>query len=199
MLYSPNNSEDEESLGDEECVWLLIPVAYVFNMVEGLLFEGVVLNGSIVVLITFICGWGYKLYFSYLKDNQKAVNEKIEGEIDNTANNYSNLKKDIGVERFANRLLNYTELKNKVQEGKEAFEKSMIFYSIVIILSGIIYSALYSYDKTSLVQYQTIILIVLGIASFLFLSNFKKLYDSKKHVETFLNGTSIDDLFEEEE
>ena len=168
-------------------------------MGDGLITGELILNGGIIALLTFTCSWGYKLWYLYLKSVQNEVNDRIEKEIEATATNYGSLKKEIGVNRFANRLLKLSQLKETVQDGKLSFEKKMIFSSVLIFLCGITYSALSSYDKNLLQQYQAILFIVLGATSLTFFYSFYTLYESKTDVEKYLNGKSVDDILDDYE
>src|SRR3989344_8450527 len=104
-------------------------------MADTTLIDWRVLAGSIVTFLTFLNGWAYKLYFTYLRDNRDKINQMIDSEIDINVRDYEKLKSDIGRDKFADRLLDLTTIKNEVIDGKEAFEKKMILASVTILLA----------------------------------------------------------------
>ena len=161
-----------------------------------ILIDWKLLDGSIVALISFCSGWGYKLWFSYLKEKEDIVNEKVGSEVDSNVKDYEGLKKNVGIEKFANRLLNLTKLKQEVYDGKKAFEKNMIFSAIILIVGGAFYSLLFRQEEV-LLKYQTLIFIIVGIALFIFLSNFYNLYKNKKNIENYLKGIPVDEIYKE--
>ena len=167
-------------------------------MADGIiLFDWKILTGSIVILLSFTCIWGYKIWYTYLQDKEDEVNKKIENEVDSNGKNYEKMKEDIGMKEYANRLLNLIKLKDKVIEGKNLFEKNMLFSGIAILLSGIAYSLL-SYNQELLLKYQNILLIVLGICVMILVSAFCNLYKSKQDIEKYLRGIPIEEIFEQE-
>jgi hypothetical protein len=166
-------------------------------MVDPVILDWKILDAVIVVLLTFCCGWGYKLWYSYLKDKEMDVKKQVEKEVDYNVSKYPKLKSEIGVKKFANRLLKLTKLKGRVEEGKSSFEKYMIFSGVVIIITAIIYSILTKFPD-NLIKYQSWIFIVMGISIFILLGHFKILYNCKADVEKYLKSGPIDDMFKEE-
>ena len=165
-------------------------------MANDIILDWRIVAGSLVALLGFTCGWGYKIWYVYLKEKESKAKQDIENEVNSTVQNSNQLKQTLGVEKFANRLLNLTKLKQRVQDGKDFFEKNMIFSGVVIILAGIAYSILSS-NQELLVKYQTLLFIVLGISIIVLLYSFYNLYQYKKDVEKYLNGTPIDDIFKD--
>lgn len=166
-------------------------------MENEIILDWKIVGGSIVALLVFVCGWGYKLWYEYLKINGDKVKKKVENEVDSNVQNYKKIKEVGGIEKFANRLLDLTELKQKIKDGKSYFEKNMIFSGVSLLIFGTIYSILSS-NTELLKQYQIYIFIALIISVLYLISGFYNLYKCKNYVEKYLSGTPIDDIFKEE-
>lgn len=151
-----------------------------------------------VVILTFTCTWSFKLWYTYIKEKQNEVCKKIEIEIEETIGVSKKLKREIGAERFANRLLNLTEMKKGITEGKNLFEETMIYTALLILFSIGTFSIFSSIQSPEIIlKYQSLLIILLSIFLFFHLNAFFKIRKIKASVEEYLDGVSVEEIYKE--
>lgn len=167
-------------------------------MAETVIIDWKLIGGAVVTLLTFGCTWAYTLWYKYLIENEDKIVKKTETEIDSVVGKSRDLRKKIGVQKLARRLLNYSKLRERVESGKHFFEKNMIFSGGATLLLGLFF-ALLSQNQDALLKYQSFVLMALAMAVIFFCGAFYDLFVRKSEAERFLKGIHVDEIYKEED
>ncbi len=151
----------------------------------------------VTTFVTFLYFLGKDFYQS-LKKKEGKIKQKINNDIDSSMAHYKKRKKEIGIEKFANKLLKFSMLERKLKEGKYSFERHMTLSIVFVLIFGVLYSVLPPVFVSGPPPFLLgMVYGALFFSLYVFVYHFFRLWFYKIRIERYLGGESIDKIFKD--
>lgn len=151
--------------------------------------------GSMGVTLPVIIGtFGYQVFYRYITQNEENVKTKVKEDISTKIKEYEKLVKEKGLNEYIQVLTQTAKIEQLITEGKESFEKWMLWTTVGGIITLMLYLSKVTIGSFTPDSFKALTLVFF----FMFVFRLKSLSDSKAKIEKYLSGIPAEKIIDVE-